>query len=387
MKSQKYYERDKFSYDEKRAICNKSDGVCCHCGKPAFIGSHKYVDRVATIDHFIPLNRGGSNQSINLVMMCEDCNKEKGQKIYDISYVPYLKDEFKKPLADYVNSYIQVMDCTRQHLLAYDKYEMHIPSFFFDGHKRKGGDVKTIAIPYDIVRLDYNNFDEIVEFLTKYLKKYDALDDADTVRNNVTFWLMFGTIYGARKRSDGTLCVLFALTVKTFHGFEAYRACTCMPQMFVFPLYSSDTYYYITHEMIGVVGFAMIEEKHLPYMPITLLMLKNDKLVPKLISVYSVPHDSEISDVVAFEYKVGGAPDIRDDINVNDEDYKLGEYLASFGDISKKMLNFFSKYNNDTIGWMILTVFSLKLIMENPDFQGLRQFLKEENYNDIQNRY
>ena len=122
-------------------------------------------------------------------------------------------------------------------------------------------------------------------------------------------------------------------------------------------------------------------------MPITLLMLKNDKLVPKLISVYSVPHDSEISDVVAFEYKVGGAPDIRDDINVNDEDYKLGEYLASFGDISKKMLNFFSKYNNDTIGWMILTVFSLKLIMENPDFQGLRQFLKEENYNDIQNRY
>ena len=33
---QKYYEREKFTTDEKFDILKKSGGVCCHCGKEIF---------------------------------------------------------------------------------------------------------------------------------------------------------------------------------------------------------------------------------------------------------------------------------------------------------------------------------------------------------------
>lgn len=42
---------------------------CVNCGKPA-----------NTIDHIIPLSRGGTNDLENLQPMCWDCNKAKGSK-------------------------------------------------------------------------------------------------------------------------------------------------------------------------------------------------------------------------------------------------------------------------------------------------------------------
>lgn len=48
--------------------------ICVYCGKRL----SKYT---ATIDHLIPLSRGGNNFKWNLVWCCKRCNHSKGSKL------------------------------------------------------------------------------------------------------------------------------------------------------------------------------------------------------------------------------------------------------------------------------------------------------------------
>lgn len=45
-------------------------GLCYHCGK-------KYPPRELTMDHLVPLIRGGRSNKGNLVPSCKDCNSAK----------------------------------------------------------------------------------------------------------------------------------------------------------------------------------------------------------------------------------------------------------------------------------------------------------------------
>ena len=66
----------------RRRIIGKFDFVCQHCQK------HGTVERGPdglfwTLDHFIPLSRGGSNGESNLILSCWTCNFEKGDSLPD----------------------------------------------------------------------------------------------------------------------------------------------------------------------------------------------------------------------------------------------------------------------------------------------------------------
>lgn len=50
------------------------DDYCFYCGK-------KLTRHNATIDHIIPLSRGGTNDKRNLVLCCQKCNWDKGSKL------------------------------------------------------------------------------------------------------------------------------------------------------------------------------------------------------------------------------------------------------------------------------------------------------------------
>ena len=43
-----------FGYEERKAVLQSSYGVCAHCGK-------KLTTKTMTIEHIIPLSRGGAN--------------------------------------------------------------------------------------------------------------------------------------------------------------------------------------------------------------------------------------------------------------------------------------------------------------------------------------
>lgn len=40
-----------------------------------------YCEENRTVDHIIPISKGGRNQFINMVLSCRKCNEEKGDKL------------------------------------------------------------------------------------------------------------------------------------------------------------------------------------------------------------------------------------------------------------------------------------------------------------------
>lgn len=59
---------------DKRRIYNRQNGLCAYCGQRRNI---KYM----TVDHIIPLSKGGSNKETNLQCTCKMCNYFKGNSL------------------------------------------------------------------------------------------------------------------------------------------------------------------------------------------------------------------------------------------------------------------------------------------------------------------
>ncbi len=75
MIGQQTEERRLFSYEERQRILKKSGYICACCGK-------KLASKNMSIDHIIPISRGGTNDIINLIPLCYDCNKLKDNMLY-----------------------------------------------------------------------------------------------------------------------------------------------------------------------------------------------------------------------------------------------------------------------------------------------------------------
>ncbi|RLC20914.1 MAG: HNH endonuclease [Deltaproteobacteria bacterium] len=50
----------------------RSSGICHYC-------KHYYPPKELTMDHIIPLARGGKSEKFNLVPCCKECNTKKKQ--------------------------------------------------------------------------------------------------------------------------------------------------------------------------------------------------------------------------------------------------------------------------------------------------------------------
>lgn len=64
----------------------QSNGFCYYCGKP-----HQL--RELTIDHVIPMSKGGGHTRDNVVMACIKCNASKGE---DSAWPKYLQSELEQ---------------------------------------------------------------------------------------------------------------------------------------------------------------------------------------------------------------------------------------------------------------------------------------------------
>lgn len=74
-------------YNHNKAILRKTATVCALCGMP-LDKSLKYPDPMSiSIDHVIPVARGGKSTLGNLQATHLICNKEKGKKIINLNNV------------------------------------------------------------------------------------------------------------------------------------------------------------------------------------------------------------------------------------------------------------------------------------------------------------
>lgn len=102
--------RIELSQDIRWQIFKSADGTCAHCGcKMQF-----YKD--FTIEHVIPLYKGGTNRSENLVALCRTCNKEKSDHVIrPAGYYKYLSKTRLAELEQLFDKYLETTDW-----LAYD---------------------------------------------------------------------------------------------------------------------------------------------------------------------------------------------------------------------------------------------------------------------------
>lgn len=69
-----------YTSDDVIGLLREQDNLCCYCG-----GS--ILDRY-TIEHVVPLSRGGGNGADNIALACPSCNSSKGNRLLGYEWCP-----------------------------------------------------------------------------------------------------------------------------------------------------------------------------------------------------------------------------------------------------------------------------------------------------------
>lgn len=192
-----------FTEEEQYDILNKTNWQCAHCGKKiAFHGQG------ATIDHFIPLKKGGVNRKYNLIPLCYDCNQNKHSLIVaPENYIHYMNKDAYNELMGYWESYINSFEyISMENLLCCDEYIIEIipPTVAFSSKNQKT--LNACKIQYTLSRTYPAAKDECKDFYIKSLRKYtsdwnEQIDD-EKQRRVFDFFYEFGAIYAVRSKNN-----------------------------------------------------------------------------------------------------------------------------------------------------------------------------------------
>lgn len=197
-------ERRGFTYAERLQICEKSDNKCCHCGKGV-----KMHDKESTIEHIIPISKGGTNDFRNLVYLCTDCNEKKANLIippYD--YYQYLKEEYHdeviKLYTDYCNdiTYYDKNNFTKDDAKIFTYYNRFssCESFVPKSKRKRASLGVSLLMKATLTKAFYSDLDEIYEYCLKYHKKHNIPSDGLKAIISDTF--NEGAFYIVRKGSE-----------------------------------------------------------------------------------------------------------------------------------------------------------------------------------------
>lgn len=358
----KYYDREHFTLDEKEDICAKSGNKCAHCGTPIYAGYQM------TVDHFIPLDKGGSNQMINLIPLCKDCNESKDNKLYSMEYIKYLKPKYKQQIKDYLDSYVQVIDyCQRHRLLAYDEYNRSI--LITPRNVRRKNKSVGVKSKYVLKYATWDDLDKITDYLIRYLKKNEVLDSEEAARENIIFWMQFGCIYYVER--NGEVTTMLAMTIKQLGENQDYRGIYNQPMMYLFPYYQTEISEQIVLDLIYDIPKLICDENNLSFMPLNIVMLEDEKMKNVLSYMYKTsPKEDNVEGFIVFHVLVG-ENESYDNVHIeyedmNESEKKTHDFFNKFNDVTDKMLRYFEKYEDrESVSWMINSILSVKAIKES----------------------
>ena len=357
IKRQKITERLDFEYDDLLHIASKSNERCCHCGKKVYFGYG------ATVEHFIPISKGGTNQDINLVMLCKDCNESKGSFIYEPDdYLEFLNDGPKEKLKGYFDSFIHSFDfVNRDNILACDRYKLNIPVMNYNLHhsvlyRKNGKNYNAIATkterPIWIQKATIDDADRISNFFIKYLKKYNSLSDEEVARINILFWLTFGCIYYIEK--DGEIKNFAAVTVAKADESEekSFNPMTndAFLTVHVFSYYKTDFSIYSAYTLSRFIADAIMDEQNVHQIPIRFDMLTIDPATYMICDDISYQTEHFTTTFYIFHNKKRNE---LDELNKNNALHKFFNKFARLN--GEKLATWFEKHGTDSedYKWMI----------------------------------
>ena len=268
MERQQIQDRINFDDIDRQKIWAKSDGYCAHCGKRIEFGGK------ATVDHFVPLSKGGVNMDYNMIMLCHDCNQKKGNLIYQPEgYLAYLHKEDLDKLSDYFHhSYVHSFDFLHRHdilasdVLCYQALPADAPSP--RKQIRKGKHQASMYASYTITlkRMFAHDKDKLLSFTKDYLDKrnYSYID----AQAFLDIWAEFGTIY-YMEQSDGiklAFGILIGPIDKEHLGLQIF----CMSK------YNTPKYLQMAEFFLMHIVDDFMNEQNITGIPTIVYILKND---------------------------------------------------------------------------------------------------------------
>lgn len=338
MKRQQLHERNQFDDEDRYLIYQKSNGRCAHCGKQIMFGGQ------ATVDHFIPLRKGGTNQKCNLIMLCHDCNTQKSSKVVDpVNYLKYLRPEAYQALNDYFQSYIHSFEyISRGNLLCCDKYVLKIP--LMSGatkhkNRRMPGAFKEGLMQYYTLERAYpDDTPRLEEFYIWYLKKYDHLVSEHTAKKAIEFWMRFGAVYFVENQQK-EIRMMVPITVATQEGEQRHL------DIHIFSRYKGNNASFLIREIPRFIGDRILEEQELPYLKTKTWILSGDNAGRFL------PHSMFLANGITVscicwnnhEYDISHSPKY-----VKNE----ADFYKSFPNINDSLDRFFKDDENKAIEYM-----------------------------------
>lgn len=204
-------ERIHFDSEDRRRLLVKSNGVCAKCGKPLSVEKFE-----TSVEHIIPISKGGTNKDNNLIILCPHCNEKKDNLIVnpDDFYryaIPEVKDEINEMYTKYFNrvTWLGLTRFTREDIMCLD-YFTPLPSL--DSHQKKGGyysknAAKVCKQTVILRRVDYNDLPMVIDFVKRYHEKFHIPFDDNSI---VEDFYLSGCMYIAYRKSDPKtiLCLL-----------------------------------------------------------------------------------------------------------------------------------------------------------------------------------
>lgn len=383
MRREKIQEREYFDTDKKDMIGWKSNDRCCHCGKL------KYFHYGATVDHFIPLSQGGSNRTYNLIMLCEDCNKEKGNKIMDLSYIRYLKPKYMKELAAYYDSYIRSFEyITRNKIFACDYYKVLLLSPKYQQMHKRNKKLKPFGKELILKSASMDDFQRISDYyddyLTRTIDNYKPSDKAfstnkshsrEAVEMNIAFWMNFGAIYYLEDAS-GEITTMTVFLMRPARGNELDINYPYILNMYIFSKYSTDNALQTVTNMCIELPRFLISEQNLPEIPVKITMLPEDRLSQMVMLTLSggdrgLIYMDPLNEMFLSMMICITRPEYQDIYTLPEKELaKNKEFFKNFENSlnSRKCVEYLKEYASSDIDWMLYDIVTPEYIRDNGIF-------------------
>ena len=182
-------ERIFFDKDVRDRILLKTNGKCAHCGMKISDKDHNY-----TIEHIVPLSKGGYNDEKNLLPLCKKCNVKKDNIIMDPrDYYHNLLPKYQDEALDVYQTYCEDVSWFSRHNYLREEsisFVYEDPALTLLGHKNKNKGKKyfyagQVYSKLYLTKTYPEDIDEIAEFLLKYNKKYGLSDDVKDILEDV----------------------------------------------------------------------------------------------------------------------------------------------------------------------------------------------------------
>lgn len=277
MPRKKTEQRRLFSVDEKIFILDKSNNKCCRCGKTIDINS-------MTVEHVIPLSKGGKNERKNLIALCEDCNIKKTNYILHPSdYYEYLNEFYMNEVMEIYKEYMKDIPWYGVHNFTKEdvrSFEYRIPMMSHVKKTKKG-----YILPYMkqnlLLKKTYRNeYKDIYKYIKEYNEKYGF--DTDYLEDVINETYKKGCIYKLYKNNE--IVALLPLKIDKVNYFDDEKTFYTMCLNGILCKYQKKEYLEPITNAILYIMRCMSELNHVGAASIDIMIPENDLFLQTLMS-------------------------------------------------------------------------------------------------------